>query len=84
MRRYLLDTSPLAALLLARPAAVALITPWMEGHEAATSILAYAEVVEYMTCIPHIVIRVCVAMFVKAYHLVTLTFIGDYLGHLWP
>src|SRR6266700_1530985 len=48
MRRYLLDTSPLAALLLARPTAVALITPWMERHEAATSILAYAEVVEYM------------------------------------
>src|SRR5207245_3599028 len=48
MRRYLLDTSPLAALLLARPAAVALITPWMERHEAATSILAYAEVVEYI------------------------------------
>src|SRR5215475_6458426 len=48
MRRYLLDTSPLAALLLARPAAVALITPWMERHEAATSILAYTEVVEYM------------------------------------
>ena len=48
MRRYLLDTSPLAALLLARPAAVALITPWMEHHEAATSILAYAEVVEYI------------------------------------
>ena len=47
MRRYLLDTSPLAALLLARPAAVALITPWME-RQAATSILAYAEVVEYM------------------------------------
>src|SRR6058998_3763312 len=48
MRRYLLDTSPLAALLLARPAAVALITPWMQRHEAATSILVYAEVVEYM------------------------------------
>jgi predicted nucleic acid-binding protein len=48
MRRYLLDTSPLAALLLARPAAVALITPWMERHEAATSILVYAEVVEYI------------------------------------
>jgi predicted nucleic acid-binding protein len=48
MRRYLLDTSPLAALLLGRPAAVALITPWIERHEAATSILAYAEVVEYM------------------------------------
>src|SRR6266446_4314263 len=48
MRRYLLDTSPLAALLLARPAAVTLITPWMQRHEAATSILAYAEVVEYI------------------------------------
>ena len=48
MRRYLLDTSPLAALLLARPAAVALITSWMERHEAATSIVAYAEVGEYM------------------------------------
>ena len=48
MRRYLLDTSPLAALLHARSAAVALITPWMERHEAATSIVAYAEVVEYI------------------------------------
>jgi predicted nucleic acid-binding protein len=47
MRRYLLDTAPLASLLLARPAAVALITPWMQRHEVATSILAYAEVVEY-------------------------------------
>src|SRR5918999_1849193 len=47
MRRYLLDTAPLAALLLARPAAIDLITPWLNRHEAATSILAYAEVVEY-------------------------------------
>jgi predicted nucleic acid-binding protein len=47
MRRYSLDTAPLAALLLARPAAVALITPWLNRHEVATSILAYAEVVEY-------------------------------------
>ena len=48
MRRYLLVMSPLAALLLARPAAVALITPWMDVHEAATSTLVYAEVVEYI------------------------------------
>jgi predicted nucleic acid-binding protein len=48
MRRYLLDTAPLAALLLARPAALDLITPWLHRHEAATSILAYAEVVEYI------------------------------------
>jgi predicted nucleic acid-binding protein len=47
MRRYLLDTAPLSALLLARPAAVDLITPWLKRHEVATSILAYAEVVEY-------------------------------------
>jgi predicted nucleic acid-binding protein len=47
MRRYLLDTAPLAALLLARPAAVDLISPWLKRHEVATSILAYAEVVEY-------------------------------------
>jgi predicted nucleic acid-binding protein len=48
MRRYLLDTAPLAALLLARPAAVDLIKPWLHRHEVATSILAYAEVVEYI------------------------------------
>jgi predicted nucleic acid-binding protein len=48
MRRYLLDTAPLAALLLARPAAVDLIRPWLARHEVATSILAYAEVVEYI------------------------------------
>ena len=37
-----------------------------------------------LTCIPHIVIRVCVAMVVKAYHLATLPLIGGYLGQLWP
>jgi hypothetical protein len=47
MRRYLLDTAPLATLLLARPAAVDLISPWLKRHEVVTSILAYAEVVEY-------------------------------------
>lgn len=48
MRRYLLDASLLAALLNNRPAAVSLIKPWIERHEAATSILAYGEVVEYI------------------------------------
>jgi predicted nucleic acid-binding protein len=48
MRRYLLDTAPLASLLLARPAAVGLIRPWLNRHEVATSILAYTEVVEYI------------------------------------
>ncbi|HLG72224.1 MAG TPA: type II toxin-antitoxin system VapC family toxin [Chloroflexota bacterium] len=48
MRRYLLDTAVLAALLNNRPAAVALIKPWMEDHQVATSILVYAEVIEYI------------------------------------
>ena len=39
MRRYLLDTPLLGALLNNRPAAVALITPWLHAHEASTSIL---------------------------------------------
>lgn len=48
MRRYLLDTAPLAALLHARPFAVKHILPWLNKHEAATSILVYAEVTEYI------------------------------------
>ncbi len=48
MTQYLLDTTPLTALVLNRPAAVARITPLMQRHEANTSILAYGEVVEYL------------------------------------
>lgn len=48
MRRYLLDTSLLAALLNDRPQAVSLVTPWINRREVATSILAYAEVLEYI------------------------------------
>lgn len=46
MRRYLLDTTPLAALLNNRPAAVALLGAWLTAHELATSILVYGEVLE--------------------------------------
>ncbi len=48
MRRYLLDSAPVAAYLQGRNAAVDLITPWIVNREAATSILVYAEVVEYL------------------------------------
>jgi len=48
LRRYLLDTAPLAAYLIGRPPAVALIGPWLDSHEAATSILVYGEVIEYL------------------------------------
>src|SRR6266540_2352205 len=48
MRRHLLDTPLISALLLNRPAAVALVTPWIENGEVATSILVYGEVNEYI------------------------------------
>ena len=48
MKRYLLDTSLLAAYLQSRQQAVSLIHPLIERHEVATSILVYAEVTEYL------------------------------------
>jgi predicted nucleic acid-binding protein len=57
MRRYLLDSGPIAGLLLARPALVERVTPWMERHEAATSMLVYAEVIEYIKSLPDFVGR---------------------------
>jgi predicted nucleic acid-binding protein len=48
LRRYLLDTTPLAAYLFGRPHAVALVGPWLDSHEAATSILVYGEIIEYL------------------------------------
>ena len=53
MRRYLLDTALVAALLHDRPEAVALARPWLLAHEAATSILVYGEVVEYIKTRPN-------------------------------
>ena len=38
----------MAALVNHRPGAVALASPWIEAHEAATSALVYAEVFEYI------------------------------------
>jgi predicted nucleic acid-binding protein len=48
MKQYLLDTAPLGALLRQRPAAVAIITPWIVADEVATSVIAYGEVIEYI------------------------------------
>jgi predicted nucleic acid-binding protein len=52
MRRYLLDSTPVAAYLHGRKSAVDLITPWIINREVATSILVYAEVVEYIKGLP--------------------------------
>ncbi len=48
MKRYLLDTALLGAGLFQRPAAVQLLTPWITAREAATSILVYGELIEYI------------------------------------
>lgn len=57
MRRYLLDTTPLAAYFLGRPGAVSRIRPWIVNHEAATSALVYAEVIEYLQSLPDVARR---------------------------
>jgi hypothetical protein len=48
MRRYLIDTTPLAGLAQDRTVFVARLTPFIRANEAATSVLAYAEVTEYL------------------------------------
>jgi predicted nucleic acid-binding protein len=48
MRRYLLDTPIVTAYLLHRPVAVQMVSPWIASEEAATSILVYGEVNEYI------------------------------------
>jgi len=53
MRRYLIDTTPLAAFLFNRPAAISLMSPWIRNHEATTSILVYGEIVEYLRNRPY-------------------------------
>ena|SRR5436305_10221661 len=48
MKRYLLDTSLVAAFLHGRKHVIELIDPWVRKQEAATSILVYGEVIEYL------------------------------------
>ena len=48
----LLDTGPLSAYFLRRPAALHLIEPWVVREEATTSILVYAEIVDYLRPLP--------------------------------
>ena len=46
MRRYLVDTTPLAAFLNGLPPVTALLTPWLTARALGTSIMVYGEVVE--------------------------------------
>lgn len=52
MKRYLLDTSLIAAFLHGRPHALTLIEPLVRDGQAATSILVYGEVIEYLKGLP--------------------------------
>jgi predicted nucleic acid-binding protein len=52
MRQYLLDSAPLAGYLHGRASFVDLIIPFIREHQAATSILVYAEVIEYLKGLP--------------------------------
>jgi|SRR3989344_1773440 len=48
MKKYLLDTSVLAAFLNKRPGTISLIKPWISANEVTTSLLVYGEVIEYL------------------------------------
>jgi predicted nucleic acid-binding protein len=48
VKRYLIDTTILTAGLFRRKVAVELLSPWLSRREAATSVLVYGEVVEYL------------------------------------
>lgn len=53
MKRYLIDTTILAAYLYNRPMALSLLNPWIAQSEAATSILVYGEVIEHLKSRPN-------------------------------
>ena len=48
MRQYLLDTSVLGAYLQGRSGALSLAQVWIHNDEAATSIVVYGEIIEYL------------------------------------
>lgn len=48
MRKYLLDTNILGAYLQGRPGAVKLAQPWIYSDAAATSVVVYGEITEYL------------------------------------
>lgn len=48
MKRYLIDSTPVAAYLQGRRAVVDLLAPWIANREVATSILVYGELIEYL------------------------------------
>jgi predicted nucleic acid-binding protein len=52
VKRFLIDTGPLAALLLGRSGATSIASPWVTQRQAATCVINYAEVQEYIKGFP--------------------------------
>jgi hypothetical protein len=52
MKRYLLDTNILGAYLQGRSGALSLARTWIHNDEAATSIVVYGELTEYLKSFP--------------------------------
>lgn len=52
MTTYLLDTLLVTAYLRGRRGAVALIEPWISAGGASTSIIVYAEAIEFFKSLP--------------------------------
>ena len=57
MAEHLIDTGPLAGYLLGRRWAMEALDPLLDKHEAATSILVYGEVIEYLKSLPDFAAR---------------------------
>jgi tRNA(fMet)-specific endonuclease VapC len=53
MKRYLLDANVLGAYLQERPGALSLARTWIHNDEAATSIVIYGELTEYLKSFPN-------------------------------
>jgi hypothetical protein len=53
MRRYLLDSGPLAGYITGNRRVTALVSPMVTAREAVTSILVYGEVTELLRGLPH-------------------------------
>lgn len=53
MRQFLLDSNVLGAYLRGRPGAIFLAQRWIHNDEAATSIVVYGEIIEYLKGFPN-------------------------------
>jgi len=57
MRKYLLDTTPLAAFMLGRRRALETISPWIVNREVVTSIISYGEAEDHIKLWPNYIAR---------------------------